>query len=694
MSSNNSSSNQLRRTPTGGKLKAEHQIELIDHTKEASDAANAAQRLNSDASSGDETAFKEPLRKRLTSNSIAVKTEARRQLNKRKYAKYQHGHPSVSSEPPPDSEAAERTEQGEEAAPAQTSRLERARAKAFWKRKKAFNRAAENDTVLDILYENQRGAFLFGVPVFSASSLLNFDPTPWQNSQLRTSPVDIRNAQVPDPSWEWAWKTWYVDMSRDVDEEGWEYSFSFQRGFAWHGNHPWFHSFVRRRRWLRKRVRKDRGQKPSQKGHALASDYFTIHPRTVKERPPIGSRASSAYLGTVAAGQSSKQPDAIDEHPDVSNEGPDIADIASLMRRLRRAAVDREKLVLVRNFIASGGEELYYLSPQMGAIMNLFIFQSSRRQLLAELMQNFDTQAQRKEDLATHAHTSDEEAQHAHDIAIKRADNLLAAVKAADDQVKELEYWSDIKGMAQQQQTLAEDEEGHGWSHSRWAALDPQSAEPHDQIPFSSKQRPSQPAAVPHPHPEHGKGKGKARLRENAAPRGVTFYEDAKENTRESDSTGFTTAAESVSGMKDKVVKTRPLGQRLGLDGVGEEEEDGGVFGGEKFEDEGHEAHTTAAAGDLDPSTGAGDGEQGGGDGAAMFSSPSESSGLRRWVTPPETSLDAAVQEEGEKGRVSGDGNGDVEENEENVQASSPSRKRFSGSKLADAVPEPVGDDE
>jgi hypothetical protein len=40
-----------------------------------------------------------------------------------------------------------------------------------------------------------------------------------------------------------------------VDEEGWEYSFFF-RGFVWHGTSPWFHSFVRRRRWIRLRRRR------------------------------------------------------------------------------------------------------------------------------------------------------------------------------------------------------------------------------------------------------------------------------------------------------------------------------------------------------------------------------------------------------------------------------------------------------
>jgi hypothetical protein len=47
-------------------------------------------------------------------------------------------------------------------------------------------------------------------------------------------------------------------MSRDVDEEGWEYSFFFG-GFHRHGTSAWFNSPVRRRRWiwLRKRRKED-----------------------------------------------------------------------------------------------------------------------------------------------------------------------------------------------------------------------------------------------------------------------------------------------------------------------------------------------------------------------------------------------------------------------------------------------------
>ncbi|KAK9471245.1 uncharacterized protein V1510DRAFT_420856 [Dipodascopsis tothii] len=110
------------------------------------------------------------------------------------------------------------------------------------------------NVVYDVLHENQRGVFVLGKPFFSANGLLNYDPSAWVDLDYRHSPVDTHSATVPDPSWEWVWRTWYVDMTDDVDDQGWAYSLSFTNG-NWHGSHVWFHSFVRRRRWLRKRKR-------------------------------------------------------------------------------------------------------------------------------------------------------------------------------------------------------------------------------------------------------------------------------------------------------------------------------------------------------------------------------------------------------------------------------------------------------
>jgi hypothetical protein len=220
---------------------------------------------------------------------------------------------------------------------------------------------------VDILYENQRGAFICGIPLFSHKSLLNLDPSPWVNAALKDSPVNIMNAQVPDPSWQWAWKSWYVDMSADVDEEGWQYSFSFSPTFPWHGTHVWLHSFVRRRRWLRKRVRissahdysKDTANTKLKEGHMLNPDYFTIHSKRhggrglEDESISNGTESRWSYIGTTES-----------DEVDLS----DIQDIASLMKALRKARIDREKIEAVETFLEQGGDELIYLSSRVGDI--------------------------------------------------------------------------------------------------------------------------------------------------------------------------------------------------------------------------------------------------------------------------------------------------------------------------------------
>jgi hypothetical protein len=205
------------------------------------------------------------------------------------------------------------------------------------------------DSHIDILYENQRGWFVFGIPLFSSKALWNFkvDPSPWVDAKFRPSAVNITNAQVPDPSWVWDWKSWYVDMSLDVDEEGWQYSLLF-KGSPWHGNHPWFHSFVRRRRWLRKRVKQKIPPKTKE----------TVRERMFGETFSVGTTLMRTNTPGPASLLNSSKQTSIDE---------EIRDTATLIRKLKKAAIDREKIVIINRFIDEGGEELHYLAEQVSA---------------------------------------------------------------------------------------------------------------------------------------------------------------------------------------------------------------------------------------------------------------------------------------------------------------------------------------
>jgi hypothetical protein len=78
------------------------------------------------------------------------------------------------------------------------------------------------------------------------------DPAPFVDANDAYEASELSAFQVPDPTWEWAHKDWYVDMTLDVDASGWQYGFSFQTSSFTGTFHP-LTTFVRRRRWLRLR---------------------------------------------------------------------------------------------------------------------------------------------------------------------------------------------------------------------------------------------------------------------------------------------------------------------------------------------------------------------------------------------------------------------------------------------------------
>ena len=259
-------------------------------------------------------------------------------------------------------------------------------------------------SAIDILYENQRGYFFFGVPFFSCNSLLNFDPPAWVTANGGPSPVDVQTAQVPDPSWEWAWPSWYIDMAHDVDEEGWQYSFAFFKGLAWHGTHPWFHSFVRRRRWIRKRVRRREMVRQQQKeqrhrddlrrqestrtvgqtnGRVVSDDLLQSadanghNARSVIHMGNIGSKTenkamASGDLNGIRNAKHSVHHNGYDDDQDDDDGDTEIHNINILMQSLRYAAVDRERIGAVKSFMRDGTEEeIAHLGEHVSLILSL-----------------------------------------------------------------------------------------------------------------------------------------------------------------------------------------------------------------------------------------------------------------------------------------------------------------------------------
>jgi hypothetical protein len=320
----------------------------------------------------------------------------------------------------------------------------------------------EPETEIDILYENQRGGFLCGIPLFSSAALGNLDPPAWTNFAHNPSPTDIYTAQVPDPSWEWAWPEWRINHDDQIqaDGDGWEYSFMFSKWFSWHGP-KWYNSCVRRRAWIRRRIKRDTGYEANDP-HTMNSAYFTVT-ATKQERIP--------YVTVNVAERSS-----MDRQSRRSEEGPRrsremsrgdedsiqlpkkvVKTAEDLMIFLRQSRIDREKLEAVENYIENCTDDLLQLQECMHEIMSVFLFQASRQMLLARLTKLHDdvTSKARKGKSAT----------------TLRAEHLAEAIKHADEEVRRLEYWSDIKGMTEKGEAARAVDHQEGWG-PRWQGLD------------------------------------------------------------------------------------------------------------------------------------------------------------------------------------------------------------------------------
>lgn len=246
------------------------------------------------------------------------------------------------------------------------------------------------------------------------------------NAYHKPSPTDIHTSQVPDPTWEWAGAEWQVNHQEGVDEGGWEYSFAFSKLFNWHGPN-WSNSFVRRRAWVRKRVRK-RPEDVSADPHMLNGDYFSIRP--VSARSNQASHKSTASMASIAtssmSGVSSAEMDQAPSH---------IEDLDTLLEVLRGARIDREKLEAAKNYLENA-HDLERLNEGVHEIMSIFVFQASRRLLLSHLATLYEDTNK----ALAGGETPELQARHK---------SLQASLRHAEEEVAKLAYWSDIKDMAE-----------------------------------------------------------------------------------------------------------------------------------------------------------------------------------------------------------------------------------------------------
>lgn len=430
----------------------DHEIFLIDRTHESSIGPLSTRSRSQSVGSVDiltSSPADQSASRRDSDAGLRRKYTLREQLAKRQVSKFEAGReqheaeaPSQNDDPVP-----------EQLSPPTSAEEEPARGRTADSAPKRKSAQKELGAAIDVLYENQRGGFLCGLPLFGGRALGNLDPSPWTNIALKTSATDITNAQVPDPSWEWAWNNWKINHGDDVDEDGWEYSFAFYKKFSWHSA-KWWNSFVRRRAWIRKRVKKHTGHHV-QEGHMLNSDYFTIHPAILRDR---NSSPASTQRETNYSVRQLARRDILQEIKE------EILDIGALMKALKVCRIDREKTEAVENFIAHGGEDLYYLRERMHDIMAHFIFQASRRLLLAHLARLNDEATDHRKQLIDEGKEEDS-------LETRRIENLHAAIKHADEEVRRLEFWSDVKEMAHTGNTKGAVDVEQGWDES-WTGLD------------------------------------------------------------------------------------------------------------------------------------------------------------------------------------------------------------------------------
>ena len=454
----------LERSQTSAANKYDHAINLIDTTKPKDDIEERG--------SADVSPIRADSGTLLSRQITKGHGTLRKELARRKYAKYQAGKDDNAEIPTESNSDADISVPEGSRASQESERIGRLRDKIPFRGKKRTATAKRSgDSFVDVLYENQRGSFFCGIPLYSSNSLLNFDPSAWQNANFQDSAVNITNFQLPDPTWTWDWKTWYVDMSHDVDDQGWEYSFSFNKAYSWHGNHPWLFSFVRRRRWLRRRVkirtrRKGENGAKLDQAHLLNEDYFTIHAtKTARSRESSGDRTTtnrSSYLNG--------QPRDSDDEQDLD----EITNISQLMLALRKARVDREKIAALKAFLNQGGDELYYLADAIPEIMEMFVHQTSRRQLQTCLLQNLDATTKKRKELegknkGKTKESSNSEPEAESEAAGKaktkqtsdsninvqsgKVDNLLKTIHAAGVHVNDLAFWSDLRARATSTET-------------------------------------------------------------------------------------------------------------------------------------------------------------------------------------------------------------------------------------------------
>lgn len=91
--------------------------------------------------------------------------------------------------------------------------------------------------------------------------------------------------------------------------------------------------------------------------HKLNEDYFTIHSQNITSREPSLADPNAALPVNVrySAGTLPGDYSVVEE----------VEDIPTLLQALKDAIIDRERVEILRKFLAQGREELFYLADRV-----------------------------------------------------------------------------------------------------------------------------------------------------------------------------------------------------------------------------------------------------------------------------------------------------------------------------------------
>ena len=94
----------------------------------------------------------------------------------------------------------------------------------------------------------------------------------------------------------------------------------------------------------------------------------------------------------------------------------------------------------------------------------MLVFQNSRRQLLSSLMDQLDA-------ANTQQDTQNKDSNPESENETQKNNNLRRAIEAADNECKKLEYWSDVKDLAEEGKAGMATDPSKGWDE-KWQGLD------------------------------------------------------------------------------------------------------------------------------------------------------------------------------------------------------------------------------